>query len=605
VTLQLKKLRPRRRVRDKLIFVLPFAILLAGCTPPGPRALLEGKRLLDQGEFPKAIAKLKSATTLMKTNAQAWNYLGIAYQRAGQATNAADAYQRALVFDHDLVEARFNLGCLWLEQNKPELAKAELTSYTLRRREAVEGWLKLGAAQLRTRELNSAEKSFNEALRLNPQNAEALNGLGLVLLQRNRARDAAQSFSRALQQQPKYRPALLNLAIVSHQHLNNRVVALEKYREYLALTPRPSNWEAVHATARALEQELAAPAPARPTPTNVVVPANTNPAPTPKPTTNAGVRASPPPKAEPATNVTKSAPMVQTPVPAPASANFEVVKLPPEPVIKTTPDTLAATAPTPPPPVETRASNPPVALQHDAQVAESKGGFFQRINPLNLFHRESKPEARVTPLPNSGERPRAEPAQPTPKPASAGTEAAATTPTPPQPEISRYPYRSPPKPGPGNRHAAERFFAQGVQAQRANHLPDAMQAYRQATQLDPAYFEAYYNLALATAEAGNAQQALSAYEYALAVRPDSSDARYNFALVLKQAAYLLDAANELEKVCAEAPNDSRAHLALGNLYAQQLHQPAKAREHYRKVLETDPRHPQATAIRFWLSANPP
>jgi hypothetical protein len=46
-------------------------------------------------------------------------------------------------------------------------------------------------------------------------------------------------------------------------------------------------------------------------------------------------------------------------------------------------------------------------------------------------------------------------------------------------------------------------------------------------------------------------------------------------------------------------------LALGNLYAQQFHQLAKARQHYLKVLERDPHNPQAGTIRFWLAANPP
>jgi len=73
-------------------------------------------------------------------------------------------------------------------------------------------------------------------------------------------------------------------------------------------------------------------------------------------------------------------------------------------------------------------------------------------------------------------------------------------------------------------------------------------AYRKATQLDPTYYDAYYNLGLAAAEAGNLQSALLAYEHALALRPDSLDARYNFALVLKQANYFRDSANELEKL---------------------------------------------------------
>src|SRR5215467_8808748 len=52
--------------------------LSCGCTPPGPRALLEGKRLIEQGKYARAIEKMRSATSLLATNAQAWNYLGLA-----------------------------------------------------------------------------------------------------------------------------------------------------------------------------------------------------------------------------------------------------------------------------------------------------------------------------------------------------------------------------------------------------------------------------------------------------------------------------------------------------------------------------------------------
>jgi tetratricopeptide (TPR) repeat protein len=144
-----------------------------------------------------------------------------------------------------------------------------------------------------------------------------------------------------------------------------------------------------------------------------------------------------------------------------------------------------------------------------------------------------------------------------------------------------------------------------VQAQQAHRLPEAVQAYRLAAQQDPSLFEAHYNLGLAATEAGNLPAALAAYEDALAVQPHSLDARYNFALVLKQANYLVDAVNELERVLASYPNESRAHLALGNLYAQQFHLPARARQHYLRVLEVEPHHPQGGAIRYWLAANPP
>src|SRR3954447_20791340 len=97
--------------------------MLAGCTPAGPRALLDGKRLLEQGKYELAVEKLKLATSLLATNAQAWNYLGLAYHQAGQPANAVEAYQKALRLNHDLTIVHYNLGCAWLEQNKLEPAR--------------------------------------------------------------------------------------------------------------------------------------------------------------------------------------------------------------------------------------------------------------------------------------------------------------------------------------------------------------------------------------------------------------------------------------------------------------------------------------------------
>src|SRR5258706_8908352 len=317
-----------------LALVLSFAVFFTGCTPDGPRALLAGKRLIDQGKYPQAVQKLRTATSLLASNAQAWNYLGLACHHAGEAAEAEKAYQRALALDHDLTEAHYNLGCLWLAQNKPDAARTELMAFTLRRANSAEGLLQLGAAQLRSaeleptmqarsRELVAAEKSFADALRLNPKNAEGLNGLGLVRLQRGRASEAAHLFNTAATLQPDYRPALLNLAIVSQQYLKDRRLALQKYREYLALKPPPEHLDAVNAIVLQLEQELAPRA--RPAATNLVSQINTNPISQKSPATNLTRTASPPkpevstnssrpttvailPKPDPATNLPKSAP---------------------------------------------------------------------------------------------------------------------------------------------------------------------------------------------------------------------------------------------------------------------------------------------------------
>jgi len=600
-------LATKNRFGHGLFFFLAFFVPLVGCAPPGSRALLDGKRLLDRGDCVAAIERFRLAisTPLLKTNAQAWNYLGLACHRAGRPADAEQAYQKALALNHDLVEAHFNLGSLWLEQNKLEPAKGQLTTYTQLRGNSVEGWLALGAAQLRARELVAAEKSFREALRVSPQNSEAFNGLGLIQVQRNRARDAAQFFAAALKQSPGCRPALLNLAVVSQQYLNDRAFALQKYREYLALTPRPANWETVNALAQSLEQQL--PPPPRPAQTNVITQAAANTSASPSPITGA-TRVASPPQPEPATNLAKAA----TVVTAAAPAKVVVVKLPPEPVVKTGQDFVTPTATAPVAPKET-ASASPAPLVSAEPPKPPKRGFFDRLNPVNLFRREPKAPP-LTPLPPStaalspdtapkvsGSSPAAPNVAPgTAPPAPAPNIVAAT----PRQQDLRYKYLSPAVPPAGNRPEAERAFAQGTQSQRAGRLTEAVPAFRQATQLDPGYFEAQYCLGLAAFETRDLRQALTAGEYALAVRPDSVDARYNFALVLKAANYPLDAAAELEKILAANPGETRAHLTLGNLYAQPLHDAAKARIHYLKVLELDPRHPQATSIRYWLVANP-
>jgi tetratricopeptide (TPR) repeat protein len=180
----------------------------------------------------------------------------------------------------------------------------------------------------------------------------------------------------------------------------------------------------------------------------------------------------------------------------------------------------------------------------------------------------------------------------------------APTPEPKPVSYPRYPYHSIAKPVSGNRTTAMQAFVDGSHAQQEKQLPEAASAYRKAIQLDPSYFEAYYNLGVVSVQSGNVAAGLAAYETALALQPDSHDARFNFALALKQANYPADAASELEKVLAKSPNDVYAHYALANLYAQQLRQTAKAREHYQKVLELNPSFSQAGTIRNWLGANP-
>jgi tetratricopeptide (TPR) repeat protein len=567
------------------IIFLTLAIFIAGCTPPGPRAFLKGKKYLERGDYADAVEQFKTATTILPANAQAWNYLGVASQRAGQPDDAVKAYQRALMLDRDLSEAHFNLGCLWMEQGKPADAKTEFIAYTLRRSNAPEGWLKLGVAQMRTSDLAGAEKSYSTAFYLNTNNPEGLNGLGMVFAQRGRPREAAEYFASAIHRRPDYADAILNLAMVAQQDLHDNNLALQNYRSYLALTPpHQKNWDAVNAIVANLE----------PQPTVAIATAPANPVPIYAPPPAIETK---PPVAVHTYTTTKTTTPIPRAIQNPPShfTPQQVVRVNPEPVI-VTPQPSRITA----------------ATVISPEPSTARPGA--RLNPIHwISPDETEPkyvDSGVTPLPSPGSPPPVLPViiQPAPlPPVSAPPEE--MTPIhiiqPAAPSFARYLYLSPRKPVAGDRGGAAGAFTQARELEQASRWPDAMQEYQAAAQIDPSWFEAQYNYGVLAYRLRNFNSALTAYEMALAIQPDSVDARYNFALALKAAGYALDAVNELNKVVAASPTEVRAQLALGNLYAQQLNDTARAREHYLKVLELDPHNPQANDIRFWLSANPP
>jgi tetratricopeptide (TPR) repeat protein len=647
---------PRRR-RWLLGLAVLLLLGLTACEPPGARALRKGERLLRENRPEAAVEPLREAVLAFGTNAPAaalaLNELGLAYHRSGHYSEAAQAYGMALTKDFNLFAARYNRGCLFLEVNNLPGAISELTTYTAHEPRQTDAWLKLGAAQLRARQWDAAERSFQQVLRLNPApaaHAEALNNLGLIQAMRRHTRDAFLFLNAALKVQPNYPPALLNQAIIAQQQLNDRWLAAEKYRAYLAAAPGVSNAAALQALISQLEPP---PRPAAVVPTNpppvAVAPVSRPAQPAPPPaapatsappaivTSNAVVvaaRPQPPvenpvpsrvafvPTNPPPTPAATSPPperveVKPTPKPAAPEPAVQVITLPAEPQLKagedlTLPPDKPVTAAVVNPPTNAVAAPPVVTTPPPASVEgeplrplppppkPEKKSFVHKLNPLHWFGSKSKApkgetETAAPPAPATTV------AQQAPPPAAPPVTAAPAPP--PKPEFPRYHYLSPAAPAPGDRAAAAPAFAEGLQAQQRGNLAGAQQAYRRAVAVSPDYFDAWFNLGVVCHLAADWPQALAADEEALAIKPADTKARYNFALALIRAGYPVDAATELEKVLAADPAFTDAHLNLASLYADTLGNRAKAREHYLQVLALAPHHPQAAEIRLWLANN--
>lgn len=556
--------------------LLAVALLLTACAPPGPRAFVKGKQLLERGDFAAAVEEFRTASSLMPSNAVAWNYLGVALHQSGQVSNALFAYSQALRFDRELLEVRFNMGCLRLDAGEAEAAKADLFSYTSRRPNDGIAWTKLGTAQLQTREIGLAEKSFREALRVDSRDVIALNGLGMAAAQRVRWKDAAEFFAAALKLQPDFRPALLNSANALMQ-TGDRSGALTKYRAFLALQPRDSDWPAVDALVQALEPAKTNLSPSRP----IVAAANSlsNP-----PQATNGVRGGGAPvrtavlKPELPTNappstIAKANPSQRTPTNLLTETS------------KTTSDSVTRAA-TPVPtiarPIATNAISAIAKAEVSGAAASSeRRGFFSKLNPFRRSATAVEPASDLA----ANDR----------NVAAAGS---------PLRSGGAYGYLRPSVPDSGDRIAATRELVRGQEEQRAKRVAEAIRYFRQAAALDGSYYEAHYALGAALYEAREFTAAAATWERAIAVRPNAADARYNFALTLKAAGYYQEASDELEKLLSLHPDEARGHLLLGNLYAEQLGDVPRARKHYNRVLQLEPRHSQAQAIRNWLVNHP-
>lgn len=626
-----------------------LAALLAGCRPHGVEALRRGDEALRAGQTAQAIPLLEQAVTDLPSEARAWNHLGLAYRAAGRDGEALKAHLRALERNRSFAEAWFNVGLLQFEQGNWLEAERALRTYL--GNEAVRtnavAWRTLGLAQLESNQIDLAERSLATATQLAPRDAEAWNGIGLTQVARRRHRDALKTFAYIAQVAPELAPARLNAAVVTHQHLGDRRGAIPLYRAYLALNP--PNAADVEGLVAQLEQSLKPVAvtnapppvavtnapirvatnlvsrvtnsPAKP-PTNAV-PAVVRTGPTNAPATNLARVVRPPATNAPAKPVVVEPPKKPEPEP-------QVVRVDPEPKlavardVKPAPVTTPPTNPSPaapatPLPVATATNTPAAAAPELATVdpatePEVERGFWQKANPGNWNWRKAnpvswfggrgEPQATNRPTPLNQTTTNRGPARSTLSLPRVTNAVAAVPAAKPKPIVPRRQRQAPDTIAPGNRNAAELKFNEAILVHNRRDYAGAAALYDQAAQADPSFYPAHHNLALLALDLNEPAKAVTAAEYATTLQPESTASRQLYAAALQRANFPADAAEQVERLLQANPNDSQNHLTVAGLYATALGETAKARVHYQRVLELEPNHPQASAIRIWLAGNP-
>ncbi|MCX6869959.1 MAG: tetratricopeptide repeat protein [Verrucomicrobia bacterium] len=642
--------------------MVTLSLIMAGCSPSGERALIEGDRLLQIGKSTEAIPLLERSALDLPQNAPALNHLGLAYHASGKTNEARRAYLRALEVDRNRIEATYNLAITYLERGELLEAEKGLRAYLVAHPTDAAVWEVLAQLQFQSGRWDDAERSFATIQPTGAISADGWNTRGLLSLRKRRFKDAVNCFQYALSLDPAATTPLYNLG-VAHQLQGDRRSAAAQYRRWLAVNSGSPQSAPVQELIRQWETPATPPTalvstnaptpfvPQRPgRPTAPVAPTQRTNAvavtEAPRPLATTTLPASPARTTEPPAAKPVAPPQI---IPPPPLQVVNVQEDPPlrpaqdEPVAKPAAKPVVAVptggaAPAPQKPTELAApaitspsaaegKTTPTALETDDANPPAKRSLWQRVtpgkwaNPVQWFRKEADTNAPATPT--------AKPPAPASAPASPKKATPLTAPTArvatPQPTVLEAPSKpaarteiaqvrrpAPPRyvrravgllPA-GNRTAAEPHFQQGIGAHQRRDLINAAAQYRRATEIDPSFHEAYHNLALVALDQGDVNLALVACEQALLLRPADSESRRSFAVALKQAGHPQDAAEQIELFLAAKPTETALHLAAAGLYAGELDDPAKARTHYEFVLALEPSHPQAAAIRGWLASHP-
>ena len=197
----------------------------------------EARRAIDKNEFEAAIAPLQKVIAEQPDFAYAHFQLAYVYTALKKPAEARAEYERTIAIDPKMSEAYLDLGLLLLDKD-PASSVAPLTKAAELLPAQSRPHFLLGVAQERSGDLASAAKAFENAIVLDPQDADALLHLADTYLALNRPAEAEMKFRGAIERQPQEPRALLGLA--RSLDAQKKAEAADAYQKYLAVQPSDS-----------------------------------------------------------------------------------------------------------------------------------------------------------------------------------------------------------------------------------------------------------------------------------------------------------------------------------------------------------------------------
>lgn len=138
----------------------------------------------------------------------------------------------------------------------------------------------------------------------------------------------------------------------------------------------------------------------------------------------------------------------------------------------------------------------------------------------------------------------------------------------------------------------EAWFRLGLAYLYKDHLLEAFNAFYFSITYNPAFLEAYQNLAYTAFRLGDFREAAIALSIAIEIDPENSEAHHLLGVIYTMYAMYENAVLELEKAAKINPNNPTIHFDLG--FAREFNGSFDlAQQSYKKALSLNPDYPEA------------
>ncbi len=154
--------------------------------------------LMSQGDYTSALEQLKIVRSILPENKQALFMIAQCYYEQGNYIESEKNYINFLNYDKNNFNAINNLGRLYEEAGKPEMAIERFQQALKINNDIAITHLNLGKVLVKTEQFEQAEKEFLYASKLEPEHPEPYFNIGKIYNKKDDIQTAKQYFIKAL-----------------------------------------------------------------------------------------------------------------------------------------------------------------------------------------------------------------------------------------------------------------------------------------------------------------------------------------------------------------------------------------------------------------------